>query len=159
MPDMAFQIGAKRRFFQPTHDIMWLRRCDKESMKYNIPASGQNYDVIIEDWLDWKTLKGSSRLEDSFLMATNGMLFLQRGHVVITDRLHGHILSVLCGIPHVVLDPVNKKITLYMQSWTSGIDNVLVAHSPEDALNKTIELLQKLDDKIPKASPFTKCKN
>ena len=127
-------------------------------MKYNIPASGQNYDVITEDWLDWKTPKGSSRLEDSFLMATNGMMFLQRGRVVITDRLHGHILSVLCGIPHVVLDPVNKKITSYMQSWTGGIDNILVAHSPEEAMNKAIELQQKLDDKIPKASPFTKSK-
>ena len=156
MPDMAFQIGAKQRFFEPTHDILWLRRTDKESMKYSIPASRHNYAIIVEDWRPWKTPKGSSRLEDSFLMATNGMLFLQRGRVIITDRLHGHILSVLCGIPHVVFDPVNKKITSYMQSWTGGIENILVAHSPEDALNKAIELLQKLDDKIPKASPFTK---
>ena len=156
MPDMAFQIGAKQRFFEPTHDIVWLRRRDKESIKYNIPANTQNYDVIIEDWLDWQTPKGSSRLEDSFLMATNGMMFLQRGRVVITDRLHGHILSVLCGIPHVVLDPVNKKITSYMQSWTGGIDNILVAHSAEDAMNKAVELLKMLDDKIPTASPFTK---
>ena len=41
MSDMAFQIGAKRRFFEPTHDIVRLRRRDKESMKYNIPASGK----------------------------------------------------------------------------------------------------------------------
>ena len=77
-------------------------------------------------------------------MAANGMLFLQRGRVVVTDRLHGHILSLLCGIPHVVIDPVNHKITSYMKSWTGGIENILVADSSEDALNKAIELIQKL---------------
>ena len=44
-----------------------------------------------------------------------------RGRVVVTDRLHGHILSTLCGLPHVIIDPVNHKITSYMKSWTGGI--------------------------------------
>ena len=154
MPDMAFQIGAKRRFMEPTHDILWLQRTDKESLKYNIPANRQNYDVIISDWRKWKTPHGTSRLEDAFLIATNGMLFLQRGRVVITDRLHGHILCVLCGIPHVVLDPVNNKITSFMKSWTAGIENILVAHSAEDALNKATNLLRNLDNEIPQAMPI-----
>ena len=42
-------------------------------------------------------------------MAASGMMFLQRGLVVVTDRLHGHILSDLCGTPHVIFDPVNKR--------------------------------------------------
>ena len=154
MPDMAFHIGTTQRFIAPTHDILWLRRSDTESTKYEIPASRQNYDVIVDDWWEWKTPKGNSQLEDSVLIAANGMMFLQRGRVVITDRLHGHILCVLCGIPHVVIDPVNKKISSYMQSWTGGIDNILVAHSSEDALNKAIKLLQKLDNNIPKALTF-----
>ena len=147
MPDMAFQIGQVNRFLRPTHDIMWLQRVDSESPKYRIPNNTRGYDLIVQDWLSWKTPKGSSKLEDSFLMTANGMLFLQRGRVVVTDRLHGHILSTLCGIPHVVIDPVNHKTTSYMKTWTVGIENILVADSPEDALNKAIGLLHKLDDK------------
>ena len=156
MPDMAFNIGATKRFMQPTHDILWLRRSDRESNLFKIPETASNYDVIVSDWWEWKTPKGSSWLEDAYLIAANGMLFLQRGRVVITDRLHGHILCVLCGIPHVVIDPVNKKITSYMQSWTGGIENILIAHSAEDALNKASELLRKLDYKITQSLAFPK---
>ena len=154
MPDMAFQIGTTQRFIAPTHDILWLRRSDPESIEYKIPVNRQNYDVIVDDWWEWKTPKGSSRLENSILIAANGMMFLQRGRVVITDRLHGHILCVLCGIPHVVIDPVNKKISSYMQTWTGGVENIQVAESPADALNKAIQLLRKLDNTIPKSLAF-----
>ena len=154
MPDMAFQIGPVNRFLRPTHDIMWLKRGDDASPKYHIPNNTQGYDIIVQDWWAWKTPKGSSKLEDPFLMTANGMLFLQRGRVVVTDRLHGHILSTLCGIPHVVIDPVNHKITSYMKSWTAGIENILLADSAEDALNKAIGLLQKLNDKLPIVAAF-----
>ena len=154
MPDMAFQIGPVNRFLRPTHDIMWLKRTDSESLKYRMPNDTRGYDLIVQDWLSWKTPKGSSKLEDPFLIAANGMLVLQRGRVVVTDRLHGHILSTLCGIPHVVIDPVNNKTTSYMKSWTGGIENILVAESVEDALNKAIGLLQKLDDKLPLVTAF-----
>ena len=72
----------------------------------------------------------------------------------MTDLLHGHILSTLYGIPHVVIDPVNHKITSFTKSWTGGIENILVADSAEDALNKAIELIQKLDDKLPRVAAF-----
>ena len=153
MPDMAFQIGLIKRFMEPTHDILWLRRTDKESLNYQIPPESVNLDIVIDDWTQWITPKGTSQLEDPYLIVANGMIFLQRGRVVITDRLHGHILCVLLCIPHVVLDPLNNKITSYMQSWTSGLENILVAHSAEDALNKAVKLLRQLDDQIPK--PFT----
>ena len=69
--------------------------------------------------------------------------------------IHGHILSSLCGIPHVVIDPVNHKITSYTKSWAGGIGNILVADSSEDALNKAIELIQNLDDKLPLVAAFS----
>ncbi|MEW8544917.1 MAG: polysaccharide pyruvyl transferase family protein [Candidatus Thiodiazotropha sp.] len=154
MPDMAFQIGDVRRFLTPTHDVMWLARNDGESNKYKMPNGTKGYDVLVKDWWGWPTPKGATNLEDAVLMAVNGMLFLQRGRVVVTDRLHGHILSVLCGIPHVIIDPVNHKITSYMKSWTGGIEDIVVANSSEDALDKAIGLLKKLDEKIPKTLAF-----
>ena len=143
-PDMAFQIGAVTRIMSPTHDIMWLRRSDDESVKYEIPVIVKKYDVCVEDWLKWSTPKGSTDMETASLMATNGFLFLQRGRVVITDRLHGHILSTLLGTPHVVLDPVNSKISSYMKSWTGGLTNVIYANSSADAFDKAHVLLNSL---------------
>ena len=143
-PDMAFQIGAVTRIMSPTHDILWLRRSDDESLKYEIPDIVTKYDVSIEDWLKWPTPKGSTDMETAFLMATNGFLFLQRGRVVITDRLHGHILSTLLGIPHVILDPVNSKISSYMKSWTGGLTKVKYANSSSSAFDKALVLLKQL---------------
>ena len=142
-PDIAFQIGAVSRFMPPTHDILWLHRQDVESARITLPDKVKDFDVCISDWVGWKTPEGSTKEEDPFLIAANGLLFLQRGRVVITDRLHGHILSTLVGIPHVVLDPVNHKITSFMKSWTGGLENVIVANSSEDALNKALDLLNK----------------
>jgi pyruvyl transferase EpsO len=39
-----------------------------------------------------------------------GKAILSRGQVVVTDRLHGHILSLLMGIPHVVTDNRTGKV-------------------------------------------------
>jgi len=43
---------------------------------------------------------------------------LSRGRVVVTDRLHGHILCTLLGIPHVLLDHGYGKVTNFYQTWT-----------------------------------------
>ena len=72
--------------------------------------------------------------------------------------IHGHFLSTLNGIPRVGIDPVNHKITSYMKFWTGVIENILVADSTENALNKAIELIQKLDDKLPLVATFRSSK-
>ena len=128
VPDMAFEIGPVPRTMPPIHDILWLRRSDAESSKYIIPSNVKYYDVSIGDWLQWKTPKGDTEIETAYLITANAFMFLQRGRVVITDRLHGHILSTLLGIPHVVLDPVNNKTTAYMKSWTGGLMFLLLIH-------------------------------
>ncbi|PVD31816.1 hypothetical protein C0Q70_07234 [Pomacea canaliculata] len=104
MPDMAFGLGRVPRTMPPTLDIVWLKRTDRESSGYKVPEIPTNLSVYVGDWREWKTNHGKTPMETSFLMAFNGLSFLQRGRVVITDRLHGHILSVLLGIPHVLID-------------------------------------------------------
>lgn len=39
-----------------------------------------------------------------------GKAILSRGEVVVTDRLHGHVLCLLMGIPHVVTDNRTGKV-------------------------------------------------
>ena len=151
VPDIAFQIGKVDRLLPPVHNILWLKRTDGESSNYKIPDAAAKHDVIVADWHPYEsTPKDKRTLENIFMITANGMIFLQRGRVVITDRLHGHILSILCGIPQVVLNPVNSKIGHYRDTWTRGLENVEVATTPQEALDKAVSLLKRLDDKVPK---------
>jgi exopolysaccharide biosynthesis predicted pyruvyltransferase EpsI len=47
-----------------------------------------------------------------------GRRLLSGGRGVVTNRLHGHVLSVLMGIPHVVLDNSYGKNRTFYEAWT-----------------------------------------
>ena len=121
VPDMAFQIGKVERFLTTIHDIVWLQRRDIEAPNYQIPEEAKQADITVADWREWLTPKENRTIENDFLVTTNGMMFLQRGRDVLTDRLHGHILSLLCGIPHAIINPINNKIAHYRDTWTHGL--------------------------------------
>ena len=153
-PDIAYQIGFVPRFMEPTFDILWIKRTDKESPEYKTPKAPKGFRMHVSDWVQWPTTRGDSPMENMFLMTTNGMMFLQRGRVVITDRLHGHILSTLLNIPHVYIDNKLRKISNYHTTWTSGLENIVFANSSEDALVKATELLITLDKELPVVKGF-----
>jgi len=44
-----------------------------------------------------------------------------RYRLVITDRLHGHVLCALLGIPHVILPVAYYKNESFYQTWTSQL--------------------------------------
>jgi len=46
--------------------------------------------------------------------------FVSAGRVLVTDRLHGHILALLLGIPNVCLDNRDGKVCQFYQTWTAG---------------------------------------
>jgi pyruvyl transferase EpsO len=66
---------------------------------------------------------------------------LARGRVVVTDRLHGHILATLAGIPHVVLDNQSGKSRAVYETWTSACEVVRFAESADGAAAAARELL------------------
>ena len=70
-----------------------------------------------------------------------GLEFLSRGRVVVTDRLHGHILCLLLGKPHVVLDNSYGKLTGFMAAWGTASESVRVVEDRERAATAAAELL------------------
>ncbi len=57
----------------------------------------------------------------------------QSSNVVVVDRLHAWILSVLLDVPHVVMDTKYEKISAVISSWLPGELNTL-ATAPDDPL-------------------------
>jgi pyruvyl transferase EpsO len=70
-----------------------------------------------------------------------GCGILARGRVVVTDRLHGHLLSLLQGIPHVVLDNSYGKLRSVYDEWTHQCSLAAWAETPEEAVEAARRLL------------------
>ena len=59
---------------------------------------------------------------------------LASGRIVVTDRLHGHILALLLGQPQVLLDNSYGKVNAFYETWTASCHLVTWADSIERAL-------------------------
>jgi len=134
-PDSAMFLNLVRPE-DPTCDLVALMRADKEKGTFELPSP-----VATEDWtkdgsdfgfkLARRVQSGLSKCGDGSWMNQRGLFdFLAdarvkrgcrqigRGRVVITDRLHVHILACLMGIPHVVIDNSYGKLSSFRECWT-----------------------------------------
>jgi len=54
--------------------------------------------------------------------------------VVVSDRLHAHILCTMLGVPHVMVDSGYGKIQAFVDSWTAGCPLLTMASSAPEAI-------------------------
>ncbi len=146
-PDAAFGLHGVlgdcngRR---PIEEVRFMLRGDVESLGYRKPES--------RDWTR-KTLFLSflRKIEGFVPEAASGPyrsllnVFSRRrlafgkhvlcdGTVVVSDRLHVHILCLLLGIPHVMLDNTYGKVSSFMKTWNTIGDHSRLAGSMEEAV-------------------------
>lgn len=174
-PDMAFGMGRIDRPCSPETDIVWLRRRDIESSVGDLPpasdaaivdwledvpdepsasvsvrAIGRLNAGLTERMADGRTDRWGGLLARTFdplarHWVRRGCLILSRGRVVVTDRLHGHVLALLMGIPHVVMDNANGKVGALYDTWTSASPLVQLAKNQPEALDLARALVADLD--------------
>ena len=156
-PDSAFCLGALPRPNGPVRPFAWLLRSDREAVEGHRRQLSD--DSVPEDWLA-EAPRGpvslsrritrlalnhpslahrfQSLLRISWTAAARqrmgrGVRLLTSARVVITDRLHGHILCLLLGIPHVVLPDRHGKLRGFIEAWTSGSDLFVWVPEPRAA--------------------------
>lgn len=160
VPDMAFAIGPLQRL-PAGADIFCLLRTDHEKAGPYESRLGPPR-AITGDWLeDDRSALRRTAIGTRLLTLTNppnaarvrhyerqahsrlrrGIAQLSQGRVVITDRLHGHILSTLLAIPHVALDNSYRKIGNFIDAWTGRVDILRTATSLDEAAAEAAELL------------------
>jgi pyruvyl transferase EpsO len=159
-PDMAFFIGELKSDTQPQLDRFILSRTDHEKSTNwpdSISTLGNKSIVEIKDWLEmgWnerilgRIERHSSNLR-SFVDPDNKLLcilwnylanarlrrgkaLLQSGRVIISDRLHVHILSILLNKPHALIDNVYGKLGNLHKAWTIPYQGVRLVHTLDEA--------------------------
>ena len=157
-PDMAFAIEPLERPKPTSDDVIWLSRRDKESTGATIrdvPSRVRRVEWVQDE--PTPTLRFNQflarqlRYRPIFRPGFQGMLSgtyealarertergcrtLGAGSAVITDRLHGHILCLLLGIPHFVLDNTYGKVRGCWDAWTSVSPLGRWCDTEEDAL-------------------------
>jgi pyruvyl transferase EpsO len=63
-----------------------------------------------------------------------GLRILARGEVVVSDRLHAHVFSLLLGRPHVLLDQSYGKTRSVYETWTKPCALASWADTADEAL-------------------------
>lgn len=67
--------------------------------------------------------------------AMAGFEMLGSARFVITDRLHGHILSTVIGVPHVLMDSKLGKNLNFHNTWTRDCACTRITENIHDALD------------------------
>lgn len=140
-PDFAFALNLPAAAGRDRPGL-WLARADRE-------ATGQTPqpqpDWIQSDWhrsaaLNHHWLKrlrrwpataqalAADRLAQARLAA--GLRLLRGRPAVVTDRLHGHVLALLLGIPNVLLPDAFGKTRALHETWTRHLPGSAFADSP-----------------------------
>jgi exopolysaccharide biosynthesis predicted pyruvyltransferase EpsI len=169
-PDAALLLAGQLKREAPVVDCLVLARTDKERAFADLEHAFANSQRSVQtaDWLEEpigllhrvrnrlkyatrRSFASSYPFQVAMLavwdrLATErtrrGCRLLSRGRIVITDRLHAHILCTLLGIPHIVLDNNYGKLSGFIDTWTR--DNPLVhrASSTREATQIAERLLQ-----------------
>lgn len=162
-PDMAFYMGGLDRG-PPTHDIFYLMRTDLEkAIDGQVRPAGRS--IAVADWLveDRMQIRLSLAASKLLTLADNpraarvktydrlartrlerGIAMLSSGRAVVTDRLHGHILSTLLDLPHVALDNSYRKLGNFIDAWTGGFARLRTAEALDHGSALADQLLQEV---------------
>jgi exopolysaccharide biosynthesis predicted pyruvyltransferase EpsI len=170
--DMSFMIGNLEPAMEPTIDILILRRFGNDASfdnnTWNTAIFRYLKNTVKYRQFDWNKYKLSSSLREMGYYASdvtpikmNSYLKIMRlrklslvnkiisqAKVIITDRLHASIFSLLIGRPHVMIDNEHNHISKTRDMAFKGkpycINENLrsyYAKNPEDAIRKAVEII------------------
>ncbi|KAM6480778.1 polysaccharide pyruvyl transferase-domain-containing protein [Trichoderma sp. SZMC 28011] len=155
-----FRVNGKK-----THDILILARKDAEISdgdSSNIEFGEGEMDLggsigkVTYQKVDWKFThtpdidppkardeangtpapkRENGKNQRAWAKAIAGFELLGSARFVITDRLHGHILSTLIGVPHVLMDSKLGKNLNFHNTWTRDCECTRIAFSIQEALD------------------------
>jgi len=112
-----------------------------DSIEMNFVVKQRPPTVLLTDWhsLFLENEQARSAIKRLNFDAQSEVYFsraihiLSLGRIVITDRLHGHILCLLLNIPHVFLNDDSGKNWNFHETWTREAELCRLARTPAEA--------------------------
>jgi exopolysaccharide biosynthesis predicted pyruvyltransferase EpsI len=174
-PDMAFFIGKINSSNLPHLDYFVLARTDHEKATNLLENIKSHYETSKYETTDWLQPSWQERLlhrieihtkflrhrldphnkallclwnQLSYLRLKRGISLLSRGRIVVTDRLHVHILSILLNKPHLIIDNVYGKLGDFYKTWTYANAETVFVKDLANIIIATNELELSIDQKI-----------
>ncbi|KAL2753085.1 hypothetical protein ACRALDRAFT_1052839 [Sodiomyces alcalophilus JCM 7366] len=158
VPDIAFMWGNRSDFrtnTKKTHDILILARKDMEISagdSSEIPFGEGELDLggsvgkVSYSKVDWKFTdtpgingegkeKEKGKNQRAWAKSITGFEHLGSARFVITDRLHGHIMSAIIGVPHVLMDSKLGKNINFHNTWTRDCECTRITSNITEALD------------------------
>jgi len=148
MPDMAWMNGHKEIVKKPPYELLFFLRRDHEGdqkianrvrEKMNELVPEMKYKI--DDWTSFDVPWKNAIEEMNYDRFYSGLDFLTQAKVVVMNRLHGHILSVLLDLPHVIVDNIYGKVFDNHKAWTLNATGVEMAGDIDVAIDKALVLL------------------
>jgi len=151
-PDLAHVLPIEDQ--PPSRDISIVLRSDVEKT-----GSADNVPGLALDWRDLPAQRYWNRagklllsMSPSFLSLSvmnmiaerkvaNAAKELAKGNIVITDRLHGVILSTELGRPTVAIDNSTGKLSSYFGTWREYLHGLHLVEDTNCAMRLSAELL------------------
>lgn len=160
-PDMAFSLRPIKRLPSEFDYFCLLRTDrEKKLEKSDLIKDVMNQHALsyrINDWTDWQktywpSMEGAIRRLNGYYPDTTGLTrpisfsfrekfawsrihygikLLSSGKRVVTDRLHGHIISTLLEIEHFAFDSLDGKVSAFHKTWLGDDQNVKFLSSME----------------------------
>lgn len=129
IPDIVLSLDQSESTKERSNNIVTMLRTDKEKgnstelinrvvkklsekykivnsdtmSKYYLPITNKNRNKLLED--KWKEFRDAK--------------------LIITDRLHGLIFSVITGTPAIIFDNSNHKVKFTYHDWLKKMDNIM----------------------------------
>ncbi|SDD58191.1 pyruvyl transferase EpsO [Sanguibacter gelidistatuariae] len=114
---LRFNGAAKNRRLRGPESRLWKTRAAYRALS-------MTYPVLARRWV------------------ARGVGILTDAEVVITDKLHGHIMCVLLGKEHIVLDNSYGKVSGTLDAWTGTLPGVHRATDGRDAMEQAVAILE-----------------
>lgn len=150
--DMALYLSFERKVFHKKNKVLLCLRSDcervfnkKDKLKNHLECAGITYDfydIYMERYI-------SQQAGEKLLQYT--IQLFQSYDCVITDRLHGMILSVISNVPCIAFDNRTRKISGVFESIKELQYVELITEKELDNINERIDILY--ENKL-KAEPY-----
>jgi exopolysaccharide biosynthesis predicted pyruvyltransferase EpsI len=126
-----------------------------DGAEMNLRGFHRKNEVLLTDWYSLFSKSAAAKAarkarpldEQSQIYVRRAVFMLSLGKLVITDRLHAHILCLLLKIPHVFLNNDYGKNWNFYETWTRASPLARLARNPADAWAMAHRVLAALEQK------------